>query len=70
MHHTSKTALPPAQGYLLYTYRKKLKAALVGRSQDEIKALRAAGEEVTDTYQVTGLAVCGRRCVGSWCVCQ
>ncbi len=40
------------QGYILYSYRKKLKAELVGRSQDEIRQLRQAGQEVTDTYQV------------------
>jgi hypothetical protein len=40
------------QGYILYSLRKKLKAELVGRSQEEIKELRLAGQEVTDTYQV------------------
>lgn len=45
---------PPPQGYLLYSFRRKLKAELVGRSQAEIRALRTAGEEVTDTYQVGG----------------
>lgn len=40
------------QGYILYSLRKKLKAELVGRSQEEIKELRQAGQEVTDTYQV------------------
>jgi ribonuclease Z len=42
----------PGQGYILYSLRKKLKAELVGRSQEEIKELRLAGQEVTDTYQV------------------
>jgi hypothetical protein len=42
----------PCQGYILYSLRKKLKAELVGRSQEEIKELRLAGQEVTDTYQV------------------
>lgn len=36
----------------MYSLRKKLKAELVGRSQEEIKELRLAGQEVTDTYQV------------------
>lgn len=40
------------QGYVLYSFRKKLKAELVGKSQEEIKELRLAGQEVTDTYQV------------------
>jgi hypothetical protein len=44
--------LCPCQGYILYSLRKKLKAELVGRSQEEIKELRLAGQEVTDTYQV------------------
>ena len=57
--HTARRACrAPAQGYLVYSYRKKLKAELVGRSQEEIKALRAAGEEVTDTYQARGWARC------------
>jgi len=38
------------QGYILYSFRKKLKAELVGKSQEEIKELRLAGQEVTDTY--------------------
>ncbi|KIZ00521.1 Nuclear ribonuclease Z [Monoraphidium neglectum] len=46
-------------GYLLYSYRKKLKAELVGRSQEEIRALRAAGQEVTDTYQIPEVAFTG-----------
>ncbi|KAI8469375.1 MAG: beta-lactamase-like protein [Monoraphidium minutum] len=49
----------PSQGYLLYSYRKKLKAELVGRGQEEIRALRAAGEEVTDTYQIPEVAFTG-----------
>lgn len=42
------------QGYVLYSYRKKLKAELVGKSPAEIKELRESGIEVTDTYQVLG----------------
>ncbi|GBF92046.1 ribonuclease, chloroplastic [Raphidocelis subcapitata] len=49
----------PSQGYILYTYRKKLKAELVGREAAEIKALREAGEEVTDTYQIPEAAFTG-----------
>lgn len=44
------------QGYILYSLRKKLKAELVGKSQEEIKELRLAGQEVTDTYQVDTIA--------------
>eukprot|EP00878_Enallax_costatus_P031452 GHUV01034397.1.p1 GENE.GHUV01034397.1~~GHUV01034397.1.p1 ORF type:complete len:214 (+),score=45.09 GHUV01034397.1:331-972(+) len=49
----------PSQGYILYSLRKKLKAELVGRSQDEIKELRLAGQEVTDTYQIPEIAFTG-----------
>jgi hypothetical protein len=42
------------QGYILYSYRKKLKAELVGKSPNEIKELRLGGMEVTETYQVPG----------------
>eukprot|EP00882_Tetradesmus_deserticola_P015032 GHRQ01016003.1.p1 GENE.GHRQ01016003.1~~GHRQ01016003.1.p1 ORF type:complete len:317 (+),score=117.62 GHRQ01016003.1:365-1315(+) len=49
----------PSQGYILYSMRKKLKAELVGRSQEEIKELRAAGQEVTDTYQIPEVAFTG-----------
>jgi predicted MarR family transcription regulator len=53
----------PGQGYILYSLRKKLKAELVGRSQEEIKELRLAGQEVTDTYQVrhAGSSACSAR---------
>ncbi|WIA08912.1 hypothetical protein OEZ85_008330 [Tetradesmus obliquus] len=49
----------PSQGYILYSLRKKLKAELVGRSQEEIKELRQAGQEVTDTYQIPEVAFTG-----------
>eukprot|EP00775_Hariotina_reticulata_P010313 gene10313-10472_t len=49
----------PSQGYILYSFRKKLKAELVGKSQEEIKELRLAGEEVTDTYQIPEVAFTG-----------
>lgn len=58
-----------SQGYVLYSLRKKLKAELVGRSQEEIKELRLAGQEVTDTYQVTmtGCLLLARRLLPSGC---
>ncbi len=44
---------PPApQGYVLYSQRRKLKAELQGKSQEEIRQLRLKGEDVTDTITV------------------
>jgi hypothetical protein len=42
----------PSQGYVLYSQRKKLKAELQGRSQDEIRQMRLSGAEVTETIEV------------------
>lgn len=49
----------PSQGYIVYSYRKKLKPELVGQAPNEIKKLREAGEEVTDTYQIPEVAFTG-----------
>jgi len=48
-----------SQGYLLYSQRKKLRADLAGRSQEEIRDLRLAGEEVTETMEVPEIAFTG-----------
>ncbi|KXZ48605.1 hypothetical protein GPECTOR_26g508 [Gonium pectorale] len=49
----------PSQGYVLYSQRRKLRADLVGKSQEEIRQLRLAGEEVTDTVEVPEIAFTG-----------
>lgn len=49
----------PSQGYLLYSQRKKLKAELLGKSQEEIRDLRKTGAEVTDTVRVPEIAFTG-----------
>ncbi|GFH16615.1 uncharacterized protein HaLaN_13064, partial [Haematococcus lacustris] len=41
-----------SQGYLIYSLRKKLRSDLQGRSQEDIRSLRLAGEEVQETHQV------------------
>lgn len=51
-HNKNKIPPPPPQGYVLYSERKKLKAELQGRTQAEIRDLRLAGQEVTDTFTV------------------
>ncbi|GLI59458.1 hypothetical protein VaNZ11_001337 [Volvox africanus] len=48
-----------SQGYLLYSQRRKLKAELLGKSQEEIRELRLAGEDVTDTISVPEIAFTG-----------
>lgn len=48
-----------SQGYVIYSQRKKLKAELAGKTQDEIKALRMAGQDVTDTVNVPMVAFTG-----------
>eukprot|EP00798_Chlamydomonas_sp_ICE-L_P005091 gene5091-34890_t len=48
-----------SQGYLLYSMRKKLKAELVGQSQDQIRELRSTGAEVTDCVRVPEVAFTG-----------
>ena len=50
--HKPPTTYPPVQGYLIYSQRKKLRADLQGKSQEEIRDMRLAGEEVTDTFEV------------------
>jgi len=49
----------PCQGYALVERRTRLRADLAGRSQDEIRAVRARGEEVTDVVEDTRVAFCG-----------
>ena len=41
-----------SQGYVVYSQRKKLKRELQGKTQDEIRELRLAGEDVTEVLQV------------------
>ncbi|GLC42572.1 hypothetical protein PLESTB_001115300 [Pleodorina starrii] len=48
-----------SQGYVLYSQRRKLKAELVGKSQEEIRQLRLAGEDVTDTVTIPEIAFTG-----------
>ncbi|GAX80635.1 hypothetical protein CEUSTIGMA_g8070.t1 [Chlamydomonas eustigma] len=48
-----------SQGYLLYSQRKKLRADLQGSSQEEIKAMRMAGLEVTEVFEVPEVAFTG-----------
>ncbi|KAF6239890.1 nuclear RNase Z [Scenedesmus sp. NREL 46B-D3] len=50
----------PSQVWLhLVLAAQEAKAELVGRSQEEIKELRLAGQEVTDTYQIPEVAFTG-----------
>lgn len=48
-----------SQGYLLYSQRKKLRAALQGCSQEEIRDLRLSGQEVTETFEAPEIAFTG-----------
>ncbi|KAJ9531243.1 hypothetical protein QJQ45_006681 [Haematococcus lacustris] len=48
-----------SQGYLIYSLRKKLRSDLQGRSQEDIRSLRLAGEEVQETHQVPEIAFTG-----------
>ena len=41
----------PSQGYVAYGTKEKLKAAFIGSSASEIKALKARGVEITDTWR-------------------
>jgi ribonuclease Z len=49
----------PCLGYGLWQRHKRLKPALQGRSQGEIRALHRAGEEVDDVTEVCELAFTG-----------
>jgi len=42
----------PSQGYVLYSQRKRLRAELQGRSQEEIRDARLAGQDVTEQFEV------------------
>ncbi|KAF5830223.1 nuclear RNase Z [Dunaliella salina] len=45
-----------SQGYVLYSLRKKLKAELQGRGQEDIKQLRLGGMDVQETIKVPEIA--------------
>mmetsp|Transcript_4347 Transcript_4347/g.11794 ORF Transcript_4347/g.11794 Transcript_4347/m.11794 type:complete len:321 (-) Transcript_4347:206-1168(-) len=45
-----------SQGYVLYSLRKKLRADLQGRSQEDIKQLRLGGMDVQETIKVPEIA--------------
>ncbi|MEW5308789.1 MAG: hypothetical protein WDW38_000720 [Sanguina aurantia] len=49
----------PSQGYVVYSQRKKLKAALQGMKPDEIRDLRLSGVDVTDTFEIPEIAFTG-----------
>ena len=49
----------PSQGYVAYGTKEKLKAAFIGSSASEIKALKARGVEITDTVEVPEVAFTG-----------
>ncbi|KAG2488018.1 hypothetical protein HYH03_013453 [Edaphochlamys debaryana] len=53
------THLIESQGYVLYSQRRKLRSDLQGRSQEEVRQLRLAGEEVTDLIEVPEIAFTG-----------
>ncbi|EFJ48707.1 hypothetical protein VOLCADRAFT_80918 [Volvox carteri f. nagariensis] len=53
-----------SQGYVLYSQRRKLKAELQGKSQEEIRQLRLAGQDVTDTVAVPEIAFTGDTTAG------
>jgi len=48
-----------AQGYVIYSLRRKLKAELAGRPAEEVKALRESGVEVTEAVQSPEVAYTG-----------
>uniref|UniRef100_A0A6U2FDP2 Uncharacterized protein n=1 Tax=Chlamydomonas euryale TaxID=1486919 RepID=A0A6U2FDP2_9CHLO len=49
----------PSQGYVLYSQRKRLRAELQGRSQEEIRDARLAGQDVTEQFEVPEVAFTG-----------
>ena len=49
----------PSLGYHLWRRRRRLRAELRDRSGEEIAALRAAGQEVTETVEDLALSYCG-----------
>jgi len=48
-----------AQGYVIYSLRRKLKAELAGRPPEEVRALRESGVEVTEAVQTPEVAYTG-----------
>ena len=67
-HRVSKTTVirpfatqhpVPSQGYVVYSTKEKLKAEYAGKAGLEIRDLRRAGVEVTDTVEVPEVAFTG-----------
>ncbi|CAL9123992.1 unnamed protein product [Musa textilis] len=49
----------PSQGYVIYSFKRKLKAEFCGLSGDEIKKLRVSGVEITDPITTPEIAFTG-----------
>jgi ribonuclease Z len=49
----------PSQGYVVYSTREKLKQEFVGKTGQEIKALKAGGVEITDQVSIPEVAFTG-----------
>jgi ribonuclease Z len=49
----------PSLGYHLLRRRRRLRADLAGSSQDELRARREAGEEITEESEELALSYCG-----------
>ncbi|KAL9227381.1 hypothetical protein vseg_003072 [Gypsophila vaccaria] len=49
----------PSQGYVVYSYKQKLKAEYVGLPTNEIRELKLSGVEITDTLSSIEIAFTG-----------
>jgi ribonuclease Z len=59
VRHDTWSPAGSAQGYVIYSLRRKLKAELAGKAPEEVKALRAQGVDVTEAVQTPEVAYTG-----------